>query len=256
MSRRVRRQNDTRPARRSVVRSVAELGVTAAALAVAAVLLVRPATTVDAAPAASPATTPRLDPPASALANPCTRGQVALTFDDGPGPYTGPVLAVLRAYQAQATFFVLGEKARADATTVRAMVADGHTVGNHSWDHPHLADLDAAVVRDQLVRTQEAITAAGAPAPVLVRPPFGSGGRTVDTVANELGLRPSSWTFDSEDWRGRRPADLANAVVQNAQPGMSVLLHDGTADAQNTVEALPAIIEGLRSRGYCTAALR
>ncbi|GGK07393.1 hypothetical protein GCM10010123_41620 [Pilimelia anulata] len=243
------------PRRRPLRRSVVELVCAVAALGVAAVLLVRPAPAVEAGPPA-PAALPDPRPAPSALRNACTRGRVALTFDDGPGGHTPAVRAVLRAYRAPATFFVLGEKVRGREGELRAMVAEGHTIGNHSWDHPHLADLDEPAVRDQLARTQEAITAAGVPAPALARPPFGSGGRMVQGVAADLGLRLSMWTVDSEDWRGRRAADLAAAVVAAAGPGASILLHDGTLDAANTVEALPAIIEGLRAKGLCTVALR
>ncbi|GAA2524515.1 polysaccharide deacetylase family protein [Pilimelia columellifera] len=260
MIRRFRRGAGRAPARparpRSLRRSLAELVAALVALGVAAVLLVGPLTSSSArepgvnVPVVATTT---VDP--KALINRCVRGKIALTFDDGPGPYTPAVLAVLRAYRARATFFVLGNKVSPGQDTLRMMVADGHVVGNHSWDHPHLADLTAAEIRSQLAETQSAITSVGVPAPALLRPPFGSSGPVVGSVARSLGLRVSDWTYDSEDWRGRQPQDIAAAVVQHARPGMVILLHDGAADATNTVRALPGIIEGLRARGFCTAAL-
>ena len=193
--------------------------------------------------------------PAS-TANPCTRGRIMLTFDDGPDYYTRPVLDVLRAHDVQATFFVLGAKVQAHPELVAAEAADGHRVENHSWDHPHLADLDAAGVRSQLVLTQAAVVAAGAPAPTLLRAPFGSTGPQVHAQAGALRLREVRWTIDTNDWRGRTPEDIEAAVLSRLEPDAVILLHDGSRESGNTVRALPGIISGLRDRGFCTALVR
>ena len=97
--------------------------------------------------------------------NKCVRGRVALTFDDGPDIYTPQVLEVLRAYKVKATFFVMGKKARARPDLIRAEIAAGHLVENHTWDHPHMADLTPKQIYNQLAGTQRAIMAAGAPRP-------------------------------------------------------------------------------------------
>jgi peptidoglycan/xylan/chitin deacetylase (PgdA/CDA1 family) len=185
--------------------------------------------------------------------NVCRRGRVALTFDDGPDVYTPQILRVLRAYNVQATFYMMGRKAAARPDLVQAVIADGHLAENHSWDHPHMADLDAAAVRRQLADTNAAITRAGAPRPTLFRPPFGSIDAIVDGQARALGLRVVRWSVDTKDWRGRRPADIAATVLDRAVPGSVVLMHDGVANSAATIEALPAIITGLRARGLCTA---
>lgn len=186
-------------------------------------------------------------------ANVCRRGRVALTFDDGPDVYTPQVLQVLRAYNVRAVFYMMGRKAAARPDLVRAVVAAGHLAENHSWDHPHMADLDAAAVRRQLADTDAAITRAGAPRPTLFRPPFGSTDATVEGQARSLGLRTVRWSVDTNDWRGRRPADIAATVLDEAVPGSVVLMHDGVANSAATIRALPAIITGLRARGLCTA---
>jgi peptidoglycan-N-acetylglucosamine deacetylase len=185
--------------------------------------------------------------------NRCTRGRVALTFDDGPDIYTPQVLKVLRAYGVRATFFVMGEKAAARPGLIRAEAADGHLVENHSWSHPHLADLDQADIDRQLTATQRAITAAGAPAPTLFRPPFGNTSATVDGAAKLLGLRVIRWSIDTNDWRGREPGDIAASVLDQVVPGSVVLMHDGVRQSAATVRALPTVIRGLRARGFCTA---
>lgn len=185
--------------------------------------------------------------------NTCTRGRVALTFDDGPDIYTPQILSVLRAYKVRATFFVMGKKAAARPDLVRAEVADGHLVENHSWDHPHMADLDPNQIQWQMSATQHAITAAGAPAPTLFRPPFGNSSAQVDTTAKALGMRVIRWSIDTNDWRGRAANDVAASVLDEVVPGAVVLMHDGVRQSAATVQALPTIIRGLRARGFCTA---
>jgi peptidoglycan/xylan/chitin deacetylase (PgdA/CDA1 family) len=188
--------------------------------------------------------------------NPCTAGEVALTFDDGPDLYTRPILDVLHAYGAKSTFFVLGSKAVTRPDLVKAEAADGHLVENHSWDHPHLVDLSLGQIQAEIAETQRAIVAAGAPAPTMLRPPFGSTDATVDGEATAQHLRVVRWTLDTNDWRGRAPADITAAILNNLAPGVVILLHDGTRESINTARALPDIITGLRARGYCTAPMR
>jgi peptidoglycan-N-acetylglucosamine deacetylase len=185
--------------------------------------------------------------------NTCRRGQVALTFDDGPDLYTPQVLQVLRAYKVRATFYVMGSKATQRPGLVRAEVAAGHLVENHSWNHPHMADLDEAQVTRQLADTQQAIIRAGAPPPTLFRPPFGNTNALVDTEARALGMRVVRWSIDTNDWRGRAPGDIAASVLDEVVPGAVVLLHDGVSNSAATIQALPTIINGLRARGFCTA---
>jgi peptidoglycan/xylan/chitin deacetylase (PgdA/CDA1 family) len=185
--------------------------------------------------------------------NRCARGQVALTFDDGPDIYTSQVLKVLSAYRVRATFFVMGKKATARPDLIRAEIAGGHLVENHSWDHPHMADLDPGQIQWQLAATQHAIIAGGAPAPTLFRPPFGNTSAQVDTEAKTLGMRVIRWSIDTNDWRGRAAGDIAAAVLDQVVPGAVVLMHDGVRQSAATVQALPTIIRSLRARGFCTA---
>ncbi|MFD0901375.1 polysaccharide deacetylase family protein [Actinomadura sediminis] len=196
--------------------------------------------------------TPEMLAPAS-TANPCERGRVELTFDDGPDVYTPQVLEVLRAHGVRAVFYVTGEKAAARPAMVREIAAAGHRVENHGWNHPHLTDLAPAQVREQLARTSDAVEDAGAPRPTLFRPPFGDADPTVEAQARALGMRVVRWTVDTHDWRGRAPDEIAATVLTRAEPGAVVLMHDGVARSAATVRALPTIIRGLRARGFCTA---
>jgi peptidoglycan/xylan/chitin deacetylase (PgdA/CDA1 family) len=115
-------------------------------------------------------------------------------------------------------------------------------VGNHSWDHSHLADLTPQEIRTQLADTQAALVAAGAPPPTLLRPPFGSTGPAVRAEAEALRLREVRWSVDTNDWRGRAPEDIEAAVLDKLAPGAVILLHDHSRESGNTVRALPGII--------------
>ncbi|GAA3225458.1 polysaccharide deacetylase family protein [Actinocorallia longicatena] len=193
--------------------------------------------------------------------NTCSKGKVILSFDDGPDAYTPQVLEVLRAYDVKAVFFALGSKAVKHPEMIKAEIADGHSVQNHSWDHPHLADLSRAQVREQIQKTQDALIEAGAPKPTYFRPPFGNISQNVVLEVNKFkpALIFDYWDIDTNDWRGRKPDDIADTVIKQLEvkppvpEEQTVLLHDGVRNSFATVEALPKVIEGIRKKGFCTA---
>jgi peptidoglycan-N-acetylglucosamine deacetylase len=193
--------------------------------------------------------------PASTLSRGCARGTIALTFDDGPDRYTPQVLETLRTYNVQATFFVIGMKVVRHPDLIKAEIAAGHRVENHTWDHPHLARLPAGEALWEMSRTTSAIEAAGAPAPRYVRPPYGDTNPLVAAAAARLRLKIVKWTIDTDDWRGRSSREIVATVLDHLRPGAVVLAHDGLRETPNTVAALPSIINGLRQQGYCTGFL-
>ena len=172
---------------------------------------------------------------------------VALTFDDGPVAETTELLTVLRAKKVKATFFVLGRQVVREPAVIRQIVADGHVVGNHSWDHPLLTRLSLAKVRAQLVRTNRAIVAAGAPAPVVFRPPYGGTNRAILRIAGAQGMTQVLWDVDPLDWRDRNSAVVASRVVAATRNGSIVLSHD---IHPTTRAAYARIIDRLRARGF------
>jgi peptidoglycan/xylan/chitin deacetylase (PgdA/CDA1 family) len=179
---------------------------------------------------------------------------IALTFDDGPGPATNAILDVLRDRGVKATFFAVGRYAAAHPEIVRRELGDGHAVGVHTWDHLRLAGRAEGVVRDQLLRTRDLLNELGAHVTVH-RPPYGSFDATTVAGGSALGLRTVIWSSDPKDWRRPGTKAIVDRVLAQARPGAIVLLHDGGGDRGQTVAALPAIIDGLRARGYAFAVL-
>ncbi|NRQ37738.1 polysaccharide deacetylase family protein [Nonomuraea sp. NN258] len=169
---------------------------------------------------------------------------VALTFDDGPGKHTAALLRHLAAYDARATFFVVGQNVAERPGTVRRLVEDGHEIGNHTWSHPDLTRLTPAAVRKQWARTDKAVLAAAGVLPKLVRPPYGALNGTVRKHTK----RPMVlWSVDTLDWRYRDSRRVAKVTVKKARPGGIVLFHD---IHPTTVAAMPKALKKLAARGY------
>lgn len=186
------------------------------------------------------------DVPVDCSLTPC----VALTYDDGPSDLTPGVLDALAAHRAGATFFAMGEKAKAYAGTLQRMVAEGHLVGNHSWNHPALTTLTDAQIRAQLRDTTAALEAASGQEITTFRPPYGDYNSRVLAVA---GMPAILWDVDTEDWKG--PADdvLIERAVTQPRPGSIVLQHD---IHQNTGRTVGAVCDGLLDRGFTIVTVR
>jgi peptidoglycan/xylan/chitin deacetylase (PgdA/CDA1 family) len=176
------------------------------------------------------------------------RREIALTFDDGPSPLATPLLlAVLRRYGVQATFFVMGQHARAYPYLIAEMAADGHEVGNHTFHHPNMVTVGDAVAESEIATAQLVIDRAAGRPTAWFRPPGGDYTATVAADARRLGLGMAMWTTNSGDWALPPARIVAERVLARAEPGAIVLMHNSTL---NTVRALPAIIAELRRRGY------
>jgi peptidoglycan/xylan/chitin deacetylase (PgdA/CDA1 family) len=178
--------------------------------------------------------------------------QVALTFDDGPSPYTSQVLDVLRRYDVPATFFVQGGLVAANADVVKRTVREGHSVQNHTWGHQVLVRLSDSAIRAELSRASVAIKLATGRWPTCYRPPEGVTNDRVRAVARSLGLGEEVlWNVDPSDYLRPPSSTIASRVIAAAHgDGVLPVLHDGGGNRANTVGALPTIIETLTARGY------
>lgn len=178
---------------------------------------------------------------------------IYLTFDDGPSrAYTPEVLALLARYHAHATFFIVGQNGRVDRDLLKAIKAGGNELGNHTYDHPFLADLSRAQVRSELRLTEKVLGANGGPC---MRPPFGSVNRITRSEAARLGLRLVMWDIDPRDWSRPGVKHISSFILNSAYPGAIVLMHDGGLKRAQTVAALALVLRGLSRRGYHFATL-
>lgn len=169
---------------------------------------------------------------------------LALTFDDGPGPYTSRLLDILRRRAARATFFVVGRYAALYPRLLRRMVAENHEIGNHTYDHADLAGLPTAGIRSEVRRTQQVVHQATGHWPKIVRPPYGA---TNSRVNEAVGLPEIMWSVDTQDWLHRNSGRVRRTVLKQAKRDAVILVHDSR---KTTVAAMPGAVDGLIRRGY------
>lgn len=188
---------------------------------------------------ALPASASETDPPN------CTEVKcVALTFDDGPGEHTDRLLNHLAEHDARATFYLLGSKVDGHREEVKRMVASGHEVGNHTWDHDDLTTLSADEIRTDLARTDEAIGTITGEAPATMRPPYGA---LNDTARGAIEHPMLLWDVDTLDWQHRDGDKIVDIVRNETAPGSVLLFHD---IHETTVDAIPDVLDTLAEDGY------
>ena len=199
-------------------------------------------------PTPTPTPTPtRTRPRGKALWEPAPGDTtVYLTFDDGPWYLSDEVLDILKENDVRATFFQIGKMIRTREAVNERIFADGHAIGNHTWDHIDLAVHSKADVRYQLEATDEAIGPRGG---ACMRPPFGSLDDAARAISQKLGLTPVLWNVDTNDWDHKSESSIYKSLMK-IQPGDVVLMHDGGGDRENTVEALRRALPVLKAKGY------
>ncbi len=172
---------------------------------------------------------------------------IALTFDDGPGPYTAHLLDILDQYGAKATFFLIGSKVSGQASVVRSIQARGHQLGNHSWSHPELPKLSVDQIAGEIDRTNEAIRQATGVKPNILRPPYGAVNGVFLEQLRARGMSSILWSVDTRDWADRNSQIVCSRAVAGARPGAVILMHD---IHQTSVNAVPCILSSLKQQGY------
>jgi peptidoglycan/xylan/chitin deacetylase (PgdA/CDA1 family) len=179
-----------------------------------------------------------------------TKPYVALTFDDGPGPFAPQLVALLRQYHARATFFNIGRKAARKPRLVRLEASVG-TIGDHSYTHPNLIMLPPAQIRSELARTQKAIRKVTKRKVILFRPPFGDNASEILQIARRLGMLEVMWNQDSGDAsEASTPSSeqIYENLVAQVKAGGIVLMHEDEV-VPRTLDALRMFLPVLEQEG-------
>ena len=176
--------------------------------------------------------------------------EVALTFDDGPSPYTPAIIAILKRLHVPATFFQVGTSIARYPQFARTELETGLGIGDHTVTHPFLAALSAQAQRAQIIDAARQIHMYGAPYPRLFRPPYESFDPTTVRLLRGDRMLMVLWSVDTRDFSRPGVGAIVATTFAEVRPGAIVLMHDGGGPRAQTVAALPRVIRGLRRRGY------
>lgn len=164
---------------------------------------------------------------------------IAITYDDGPGKYTGELLDGLSERGVVATFFVNGNNAAANPDLLRRIVDEGHQLANHTYNHENLNTLSSGRIEKEIADVQSLITAAGGSDNAYIRPPYGNANQTVKDASRAPLIY---WSVDPLDWKYRNRQAVYNNIVNSSYDGAIILVHDlyqtsvnGSLDAIDTL---------------------
>jgi peptidoglycan/xylan/chitin deacetylase (PgdA/CDA1 family)/peptidoglycan hydrolase-like protein with peptidoglycan-binding domain len=200
-------------------------------------------------PPATDANQPAPPPPAGS-----GEAVIYLSYDDGPhATWTPQILDVLRANNAKATFFQIGQQVAPLGDIVKSQLAAGMDLGNHTWAHGSLAGISQSDFNSVVQRTEEAQRALGAytrPGPHCLRPPYGATDGNTHPWAEAIGFRVVLWTVDPQDWALPGTQQIIDHLLTHAAPGAIFLSHDGGGNRSQTVDAYRVVLPQLAAQGY------
>jgi peptidoglycan/xylan/chitin deacetylase (PgdA/CDA1 family) len=184
---------------------------------------------------------------------PATAKRVALSFDDGPGPFTPQVLDILKKNGLHATFFMNGDQVKIRPLFAKRVHAEGHEIGDHTYSHRNFYTYKATdpkiKLKAQMELSKQVIQQTTGVTPVLCRMPYGYSRAWVRPIAKEYGYVLVNWTFGC-DWTKMTPEAKRAAYIKAIHPGAIFLMHDGGIHREGTLYALEGLIEELKKRGY------
>ena len=171
--------------------------------------------------------------------------KVALTFDDGPNPdHTETLLEGLKERNVKATFFLLGKNVKENQELVQRMQAEGHLLGNHTYNHVQLNKIPETTARQEILKTNNEIYEATGKYPEYMRPPYGAWKKNMELCVEML---PVFWDIDTLDWKSQNVDAILKAAGEEPEDGSIILMHD---EYQTSVEAALLIIDRLKEKGY------
>lgn len=173
------------------------------------------------------------------------RKRVALTFDDGPHPYyTKELLDGLKERNVKATFFVVGKNIPGNEDVIRQMDQEGHLIGNHTYDHVKICDMNGPDACEQIEKTSSLIRELTGSDTEFVRPPFGAWNKDMEC---SFVMIPVLWDVDPRDWCTNNTSDIVRKVLNDTKNGDIILLHDYY---KSSVKAALEIVDKLQEQGY------
>ena len=177
---------------------------------------------------------------------------VAITFDDGPSPYTTELLAILQQYQVRATFFLIGGELENNMQYGKMLAAAGQEIGNHSFTHNRLILSSGSTIKSEIEKTDALIRETGYTGEILFRPPGCKKLFTLPHYLSEHNRKTITWDIEPESDKsiGRDASKITDDVLAKARSGSIILLHAMTSGNIESRKALPAIIAGLQQKGY------
>jgi peptidoglycan/xylan/chitin deacetylase (PgdA/CDA1 family) len=173
---------------------------------------------------------------------------VALTFDDGPGPYTTKTLEILQKARARATFFLVGRNLGWYRGLAEQETPD-NAVGDHTWTHAYLTKLPLADQEHEIDSTRQAVAAATAGQVVLFRPPGGFHNEGIDRLVSSFGMLETMWSVDSMDSAGATTREVLDNVIAGLKPGAIILMHENRG---TTLQMLPRFLRTVAHQGFQT----
>ena len=177
--------------------------------------------------------------------------KIALTFDDGPHPkYTPQILNILDKYRIKATFFTVGINAYYYPDTLREVSKRGHEIGNHTFSHPHVNQVDSYHLKEEIAQCEETVYGITDLRTRVFRPPEGMIDSSILAVVRELDYRVILWDIDTRDWAHTPAEDIAKNVIEHIKPGSIILMHDYIGSNSPTCEAMNIFIPKLIKMGY------
>ncbi len=169
---------------------------------------------------------------------------IAITYDDGSSIHTTYLLDILEEHNAKATFFILGNRVEQFRDTIKRMNYLGMEIGNHTFGHDNLTELDAAGIQETLSKTDEALMSAIGRKTTLIRP---VGGFLNDTVKSTVSLPLILWNIDTTDWKTLDADQVADTIMENVSDGSIILMHDLYT---STIDATKVVVPKLIEQGY------
>lgn len=174
------------------------------------------------------------------------KGNVAITIDDGPTKDTGKLLKVLRDCDTKVTFFFLGQNVEKYHQSVTEAVYDKHAVGYHSDVHPQMAKMTYEDQEKEFNSGLKKLEKWSKQQVTLFRPPYGSYNNDTKLITEDHHMSMVLWNEDPKDWDSNNAATITKNVLSLVKSGSVIVMHDHPS----TIEALPAIIDGIRKKGY------